>query len=98
MHRRTRRSLLLLSTLLLAAAVTAQPALAGTEIVSGEDEHCASAGPADAICIATRKTIEYARGGAPDPSKPLLLIECEGDVDYVKNAYTTDPPTTVVCP
>ena len=93
-------ALMLLS--LLAAAFAASPASAGTQVVTGDDEHCnendRGGGGNEMFCETTRAYIDYARAAAPDPGRGLLVIDCDGDADYVRGAYDEDPDITIVCP
>lgn len=66
----------LLAALLVAlgALVWAAPAHAGRIVLVGADldNHCGQYG---AMCRYLARTTAYARGGAPDPARPVLLIE-----------------------
>lgn len=97
LHRILRRGSLLFLGAFLFAALSAAPASAGTQVVSGDDEHC-SGSPGSLFCDATRKTIEYVRAGSPNPALPILVLDCDSDIDWVLDAYDPDPPTVQVCP
>jgi hypothetical protein len=94
-------ALMLLS--LAAAAFAASPASAGSQVVTGDDEHCneeerGENNSNELFCQTTRAYIDYARGGAPDPGRGLLVIDCDGEAEYVEGAYEEDPEMTIVCP
>jgi hypothetical protein len=98
LQRTIRRASLAFAGALVVAAVSVAPASAGTQVVSGEDEHCDTFG--SPICDFTRKSVDYARAGAPDPAKPILLIDCSGEGGdyYLREAYEPDPEITTICP
>ena len=81
---------------ILMAALAATPAFAGSQVVTGDDEHCSS--PDEPYCDYTRKVIDYVRNGSPDPAKPILAITC-GDVEWIEDAYDDpDPDIVKICP
>jgi hypothetical protein len=86
--------LLLCSALALVAlaAVFAASAQAGSrELVNGfdNDYHCtSSADAADGVCKWFNAAIPWIRGGAPDPAKPVLVLDRDG---------TTDPDCASAC-
>ena len=93
------------ATGLMAMAFAAAPASAGTQVVTGDDEHCEHGSESPGICDATRKYLEYARGGAPNPNRPILAIDCGSEdrgggagPEYIEAAYDQDPPIYTVCP
>ena len=74
------------------AAVSARSAQAGSrELVNGfdNDYHCtSSADPTDGVCKWFNAAIPWIRGGAPDPAKPVLVLDRDG---------TTDPDCASAC-
>jgi hypothetical protein len=67
------RSMLFVAVLLAVVALPA-PAWAGRLLVTGHDAdlHCAGAGPQ---CHFVQIAVGYVRAGAPDPAKPVLILD-----------------------
>ena len=104
-----RRTFAALGCAALCAAVGAAPAQAGSQVVTGEDEHCSASDTAPSICETTYGYIEYARAQSPNPDAALLVIDdCDegnrgggGDQDFIVGAYQVKgenpPPFSVIC-
>lgn len=93
MKRPTGRLLLCCALALVAfTAVFAASAQAGSrELANGYDNdyHCTSSSDAsDGDCLWFNTTIPWIRGGAPDPTKPVLVLDRDG---------TTDPDCATAC-
>lgn len=95
------RRLVVILTLALALVFgLASTAQAGRGFFTGHDadDHCNFKEPQ---CQLLKVAVDYAISGAPDRSKPLLLIACSGTLlGGVTNAYApaAPPATSVVCP
>lgn len=98
-----RRATSALGCALVCAAVSAAPASAGSQVVTGEDEHCSTGATSPSICDTTYKYVQYARGEAPDPSKGLLALNCDTSAapQFLQGAYEgrgSAPEITTICP
>lgn len=87
--------------ILAAIAVVALPAAsasAGRLLTTGHDveDHCSNGDQCHYMKVATK----YVRGGAPNPSKQVLLLDCSTGVRRsLDNAFGTgDVPRTRICP
>jgi hypothetical protein len=96
------RLMLAASAALLAAALLslASPAYAGRVLVTGHDTdfHCAANQPQ---CHFVKIAVDYVRGGAPNPSKPVLVLDRGANkmVTALDNAFGPGVvPRTVVDP
>jgi hypothetical protein len=93
---------LLPATLVALALVPAAPAQAGRLIATGHDtdNHCGSFDPSQ--CHFVTVAVNYVRGGAPDPAKPLLLLDCSTvspkRVETMVNAAGGGTGHTTLCP
>jgi hypothetical protein len=70
-------------------------ALAGRVIATGHDQdlHCSSGSGCHYVNIA----VSYVRGGAPDPTKPLLVLDTSTQVsEALDRAFPGGPPARVV--
>jgi hypothetical protein len=88
-------------------ALLPSSAFAGRLFVSGHDAdaHCASAGrPQDDLppgqCHFVTVAVNYVRGSAPNPAKPLLLLDCTSERQLQKavNAALGPQSATTMCP
>jgi hypothetical protein len=82
--------------------IPAAPAFGGRLIATGHDadSHCSGYDFPNGQCHFLGQAIKYVRGGAPSPSKPLLLLDCSvGNrlQTAVNNALGSTPATTK-CP
>jgi hypothetical protein len=93
----------LLPAVLLALVVVPAPAHAGRLLVTGHDAdfHCSGGPSATDQCHFVEVAVRYVRGGAPDPNKPVLLLD-RGNQDFVRaldNAFGAGAlPRTVLDP
>jgi hypothetical protein len=73
-RQRTRLALVVFATAVLAALAFAGPASAGRLVITGHDAdlHCAGGEPQ---CHFVSTAVNYVRGGAPDPNKPVLVLD-----------------------
>ena len=73
-RQRTRAALAVFGTAVLAALAFAGPASAGRLVITGHDAdfHCASGEPQ---CHFVSTAVNYVRAGAPDPSRPVLVLD-----------------------
>ena len=106
----TARARLVISVAALAFfALPVSSALAGRLIVTGhdQDEHCTANGPGpEGGCHFVKVAVDFVRGGAPDPSKPVLVLDRDPSggtslevVTALDNAYGMGVvPTQVVDP
>ena len=88
---------------LVLTAACATPASAGSQVVTGDDEHCSTGQTSPSICDTTYRYVQYARGEAPDPSKGILALNCATTEapEYLQGAYEgreSVPEITTVCP
>jgi hypothetical protein len=85
------------------ALLPAAPAYAGRLLVTGHDAdfHCSGGPSATDQCHYVETAVKYVRGGAPDPNKPVLVLDRD-NLDFVKaldNAFGAGvPPRTVLDP
>jgi hypothetical protein len=100
--RKTVRSIKIAVCLALAfAALPAAQASAGRLLVTGHDAdfHC---GSSSAQCHYVRVAADYVRGGAPDPSKPMLVLDNAGlafptalaNAGFPSSAYVVMDPSS----
>src|SRR5437764_5384823 len=106
----TARARLVISVAALAFfALPVSSALAGRLIVTGhdQDEHCTANGPGpEGGCHFVKVAVDFVRGGAPNPSKPVLVLDRDPSggtslevVTALDNAYGMGVvPTQVVDP
>jgi hypothetical protein len=73
-RQRIRPALVVFAIAMLSALAFASPASAGRLLITGHDAdlHCASDGQQ---CHFVQTAVNYVRGGAPDPSKPVLVLD-----------------------
>src|SRR6185437_11820519 len=98
----SRRGALLVSALV-AVALTllfAGSASAGSSrmLVNGfdNDYHCiASHSSSEPVCHFFNTIVPWARGGAPDPSKPILELDRNGQLDGCGDCNNTSPQELV---
>jgi hypothetical protein len=94
---------LLPAALLTLALLPAAPAQAGRLLVTGHDAdfHCSGGPSATDQCHFVEVAVRYVRGGAPDPNKPVLVLD-RGNLDFVRaldNAFGAGAlPRTVIDP
>jgi hypothetical protein len=85
-------------------AVGASPAAAGNLIVTGHDtdHHCAGTSTSSpGQCHYVKVAVDFARSGAPDPTKPVLILDNRNDemVQALDNAFGAGVvPRVVVSP
>ena len=84
------------------ALLLPSPALGGRLIATGHDadSHCSGQDPTSGECHFIGVAVGWARGGAPTPSKPALLIDCSAS-SYVAAALANAGAGgghTTVCP
>ena len=100
-------SLKLCACVLIAAAATALTALAPAIALAGRlvatghdaDSHCSHADEPQGQCHYVTIAVGYARAGAPDPAKPLLLLDCSGgNLAAAIGAALGSTPSTTMCP
>jgi len=86
---------------LLALAAT-PPAFAGRMLVTGHDAdaHCANADPPQGQCHFVGATINYVRATAPNPARPLLLLDCTStrELQDAVNLALGPQSGTTMCP
>jgi hypothetical protein len=92
----------LLAAILALLALPA-PALAGRIVATGHDadSHCSGYDAPSGQCHFVAVAVNYVRGGAPTPSRPLLLLDCSpsGRIQAaLNNAGVGSGTNQVVCP
>jgi hypothetical protein len=95
------RAILACATVALFAILPA-PAFAGRLFVTGHDAdaHCASADPPQGQCHFVAAAVSYVRAVAPNPAKPLLLLDCTAtrELQEAVNASVGPQSATTMCP
>ena len=81
----------------------AGPAWAGRVLATGHDadSHCSGADPPLGQCHFVTAAVNYVRGGAPDPNKPLLLLDCTSQrflAVAIERGLGPGIPSTTICP
>jgi hypothetical protein len=73
-------------------------ASAGRLVATGNDadDHCQ--GSSHLQCHFLGVALNYVRAGAPNPSAPVLAIDCNGDVDRALDELAPAPARVVKCP
>lgn len=68
----------LASAALALALLAPASALGGRLVATGHDadSHCSGQDPTSGQCHFVKVAVDYVRGGAPNPARPMLLIDC----------------------
>jgi hypothetical protein len=87
---------------LLALALLPSSAMAGRIVATGHDadSHCSGQDPTSGQCHFVGVAVSYVRGGAPNPSRPMLLIDCSTS-NFVATAVSNGgggTGHTTICP
>jgi hypothetical protein len=79
--------------LLAVALLPAAPASAGRLLVTGHDAdlHCADGGQQ---CHFVKVALDYVRGGAPNPSAPVLVLD-RLDLEQIGRAFDEGRPVVI---
>lgn len=93
----------LVAALLGLLALSVSPAWAGRLLVTGHDadSHCAGADPPLGQCHFVTAAVNYVRAGAPDSTKPLLLLDCTSQhflAEAIARGLGPGVPSTTICP
>jgi hypothetical protein len=88
---------------LIVLALPASSAWAGRVLATGHDadSHCSEADPPFGQCHFVAVAVNYARGGAPTPSRPLLLLDCTSQhflAVAIARGLGPGIPSTTICP
>jgi hypothetical protein len=93
----------LVVALLVLLALPASPASAGRLLATGHDadSHCSDADIPHGQCHFVAAAVNYVRGGAPVPGRPLLLLDCTPQhflAVAISRALGPGVPSTTLCP
>jgi hypothetical protein len=84
------------------AALAPSPALAGRLLATGHDadSHCSHADDPQGQCHFVAVAVGYVRAGAPNPGKPLLLLDCtpEKSLALAINSALGPTASVTMCP